>query len=342
MSKTLGRVSTCTMVVAGMIAGGCMETAGRAQTAPADWKIYRSPDYGFTIEYPSDGVFTPGYRIDPQRSMIPVCDETSVACFEYNGDAFKGTVIESLGVSVNVLAECNDIDTEHRSTTTVMIHGTRFQYTEFGDAATGHSEEVHDYRTFHQHACFEVALVTAQSDIGPEQYEEAGIHPIDENALRTVQEDMSRMLQSFVFSGPVGGGAAWISYENRDCAARYEVPAGARIEEVLPYSPGSLSSASANCTQSFAVGDHLYIISEKWDFANNATINDWLAMSAYPGLAHARKTPDGTLEYIDSHLAYRMIRGKLILFAFSDASSTTQRARRNRVFTHLVKSFRCP
>jgi hypothetical protein len=331
-------------VLVGM-AAACVAQSKAPAKSPTGWRTYRSPDYGFTIEYPSGG-FTPGYRLDPQRSMIPVCEATSLACFEYKGDAFKATVIESLGVSVNVLrdsktkADCDYID--NQPVKTIVIHGVPFRFVEAGGAALGQSEGGKVYHAFHQNVCFEITVGSAQWDVGAVEYKELGIHRVNQRALRTVSGEMDRMLHSFVFSGPVRDGPAWNTYVSTNCAAWYEVPSDTEIEEVLPYSPGPPSSESVNCTQSFNEGDRLYVISEKTNFADDSAIDDWLAMSAYPGLAHARKAADRTLEYMGSDLAYRVIRGELILFAVSNANGASQPAQSDRTFAHLVESFRCP
>ena len=201
-------------VFAGLVAVCAGQSTSQSNVTPVGWHTYHSTNYGFSIDYPIDGSFGAGDRVGGERSMIPICDSTSVACFEYTGHAFVDTVIQSLGVSVNILreetteADCTDMDDISHTSKVVVIHKTRFHVAEIGSAAAGSSESGTIYHAFHQHVCFEISLGTAYSDIGPAQYEEYGLHPVDANALRAVQGEMNRMLHSFRFKGTTVLGAA--------------------------------------------------------------------------------------------------------------------------------------
>jgi len=331
-----------------LIATGECQSTSRSTAPPADWKTYHSPEYGFTIEYPSDMTFSSGRPVAArQRSMIPVCADTAVACFEYNGHAFDRTVIESLGLSINILrderteADCADMDDIEHPSKSVVIHGTRFHFAETGSAATGHSEGGPVYHAFHQHVCFEIALGTARTDIGPVQYEEAGIHPIDEKAMRMEQGEMNRMLQSFTFVGRVRDGGAWNRYDNPDCGGSFEYPSDTEIEQVTPYTPQPRVYSPA-CSVSFVERGRVYTIAEKENLRNQGEINDWLSTSAFPDLAHAKKIGNKVLEYRSSDLAYFVVNGKLFLFAVSNAAPQSPRVRGDAVFAHLLKTFRWP
>lgn len=195
--------------IASLTATGDAQSAPHAVAADSGWRTYRSPDYGFTIDYPADGSFTAGHRIEPQRSMIPVCDTTSVACFEYNGHAFDDTAVASLGVSVNILPDATTEEDcyagDDGPVKTIVIHGTRFHLAETGGAAAGSSGGGPVYLAFHRHICFEIVLRTTYSDVAPEEYEEYGLHPLNQcelRALRSAKDEMNRMLQSFRFTRP--------------------------------------------------------------------------------------------------------------------------------------------
>jgi hypothetical protein len=196
--------------IASLIATGDAQSTRHAAAVQSGWRTYRSPGYGFTIDYPGDGSFTSGHRIEPQRSMIPVCDTTSVACFEYNGHAFDDTTLASLGVSVNILPDGKTKEdcyaTGGDPVRKIVIHGTRFHVGETGGAATGSSEGGPVYLVFHRRACYEIALGTAHTDVAPEEYEEYGLHPLNQCELRALcsaQDEMNRMLHSFRFTGRV-------------------------------------------------------------------------------------------------------------------------------------------
>ena len=197
--RWMQRLLTMSLIAVGAASSGCC-----AATPPAGWQTYRSPGYGFTINYPGDGSFTSGYQLDPLGSTISACNAASAACFQYKGHAFDGTIIESLKVSVNILgdrgteAECSDIS--EQPVKTILIHGARFHFAETRGGGGDESEIINVYRAFHQHICFEVTLATVRFDYSPEEYEEYGLHPFDPCALRSAQDEMSRMLQSFTFT----------------------------------------------------------------------------------------------------------------------------------------------
>lgn len=318
--------------------------------APAGWKTYHSTVYGFSIGYPGDGSFTPGNRIQPQRSMVPVCDDTSVACFEYSGRAFDHTVIESLGVSVNILrgvtsqADCNQIDQKPASS--VIINGTRFVFEETGSAAAGNSAGGPVYRAFHQNVCFEITLFTAQSDLPPAQYQESGIEPLNEDALRKAHDVMNRMLHSFVFAGRVLEQSPWSVYRDSKCGSEFEVPAGSEVQQQPPFTPpasiDTRPTLAPTCGQWFTSRGHVYAISEKVDFSSRKQIDEWLSLSAFPPLAKAARIGNGNLEYKGSDRAYLVIRGQLFLFSVSGVAAQSRPVHEDPVFTHLVASFRWP
>lgn len=145
----------------------CVTAGASAESKSTKWQTYRSPDYGFTIEYPQSMTMYPDRPVKaPERSMFPVCEWT-LACFQYNGDAFHNTNVQSMGVSVNVLremkteGECNQIDTGTRAVKIMTINGILFHYGDTDEAGLGSGRSVTQYRAFHQNVCFEVALVTA-------------------------------------------------------------------------------------------------------------------------------------------------------------------------------------
>jgi hypothetical protein len=332
------------------MAAVCTAQPQRAPSAPAGWRTYHSADYGFTIDYPADMTFYSGHPIPPpHRSMIPVCDDTTVACFEYNGHAFDGTTVEAIGVSINILrdeateADCADIDDIRRASKAALIHGIRFHFAQIRGAAAGHSEGGTVYRVFHQHICYEIALNRAFTDVGPEQFNEEGVHPVDQRAVRAVQDQMHRMLDSFRFAGPVRDGAEWRPYPDSEstCDGQFEVPFGADVEEVNPASQNGVYSSGVTCAVTFADRDRLYLIAENVDLGDSHRIDEWLAKSAFPNLAHARRFPNGTLEYRSTNLAYFVIHHELIVFAVSNPANGSQ-PERDRVFDHLVGSFRMP
>jgi len=173
-------------------------TSSFSASVPAGWKTYRSPDYGFVIAYPKDFKHYTN-ATDAQLAVVAICNMTTAACFEYSGKQYEGTRFEAAGVAVNILsdahteAECNKIDTGQYPIKTARINGIRFHYGETGGAAAGNVIGGPVYRTFHEHACFELALqvVTDNTDHGIEDY-----HNFDSTKM---EKKLQRILHTFRF-----------------------------------------------------------------------------------------------------------------------------------------------
>lgn len=319
-----------------------------AWAAPEAWPTFRSPDFGFTIQYPDDLPFAPGWPLPPpQHSMLPICDpRTTVACFQYNGDAFDHTVIQALGVSINVLRDrktendCNEIYS--RPTQTTMIHGTRFHYARVASAAAGSSASATYYRALYQGVCFEITLGTARSDIDAAQYEESGIQPLDKDELRRVHGEMERMLHTFAFAGPIQDGAAWNVYHDEGCGATFEYPEGAVVKIVIPYTPAGAASNGISCEQSFTHAGRTYTVAAKVNLNEAGGLNQWLLSNRFPGVDDVRMVlpGDGFGVYRDPLYACFFARDEAFVFTVSDATRTLQFGPRDAVFEHLLQSFR--
>lgn len=209
---------------------------------PARWQTYRSSVYGFAINLPPNMSRGSGTAAAlPQKSVIPICGGTTVACFQYSGDEFNHTVIQGLGMAINVLrnkttaAACDNI--EFNVTKTTAIHGRSFYYAETGRASGGSSEGYTIYRTFYRHVCFEVDLATAQYDIPPAQYGAYGIKPVNRHALHEIQGEMQEMLESFTFVEPAKNGAAHGAYRESRNNNSLQQPSGSAARPVGPYEP---------------------------------------------------------------------------------------------------------
>jgi len=163
---TTGTIKAVGMKGGVQVAVDSINTAGAAAKTSAVWKTYRSPDYGFKIDYPESMNFYSGHPVrPPEISMFPICDGTTIACFQYNGDALKETTTQAVGISVNVLrdarseSECNSIDTGSSPIKTAKIHGAKFHFGDESEAGLGSSRSMTEYRTLYQHVCFEVAVL---------------------------------------------------------------------------------------------------------------------------------------------------------------------------------------
>lgn len=316
---------------------------------PADWQTYRSPDYGFTIAYPASMSFYPGHPVEaPSLSMFPICDDTTVACFEYNGDAFKQTKVQAAGASVNVLRdrkseqECNNIDIgSGPPVKTIAIHRTLFHYGDTGEGGLGSRRTMTEYRTFYQQVCFEVALVVAESSVGPEDEKDEGYHPVNPRAWRRIISDMDRMLRSIVFVGPVKDGLDWNVYYDQGCGGVYDYPSSSTMQELVEYSGAAGDTSRITCAQSFIYQDREYSAVVKVNLNSDSAVNQWLSSTGNPTLDRMEivNRDDQSIEYEDQRHAYIHIRNELFIF---EVSATDQRpipSHKDPVLTHLLESF---
>jgi hypothetical protein len=320
---------------------------GATGTTFSKWHTYRSSAYGFAMKVPADMTFYPGGpTAPPRKSMIPICDRTTVACFQYNGNKLNHTVIQAMGISVNILrgkkteADCNDIRFNVTSPTT--IHGRPFYYAETGSVAAGSSAGGTTYRTYYQHVCFEIAVGTAQSDIPPAQYAESGIKPLNQRTFHEIQKQMDKMLHSFTFVGPVNDGAAWNVYNDWGCGGLFEYPAAATVKNLVPYTMAAFHSHGVTCEQEFTYNGRIYTVAAKVNLNGSRSLNDWLISQGFPSLARvsAITTARGFTEYTAPAFTCFFAQNELYILTLSDAKHKPLPTGGDRVFTHLVQTFK--
>jgi hypothetical protein len=339
----------------------CTAAAGLLLTiAPAwaktarrtDWQTYQSSDYGFRIDYPQTMSFYPGGPVrPPEKSMFPICDEGTVACFEYDGHVFDRTQIQSMGVSVNLLrqfrteADCNRIDTDGPILTTT-INETVFHYAETGDGGLGSSRSGSVYRTLHGGVCFEVALVTALSDLSALDLKIQGRKLASRRTRRKLAAQLKRMLGSFTFVGPVSDKAGWSLFTVPECGETFAYPDSATVETVVP-APSSqpmLNSWGLTCLQEFEYYGRSYAIAAKEDLTSRGAIDAWLDASGLPQLDAMQAIADGPglTEYSSPDAVYFFHGTSLFLVALRDAFQNRKPIPLDRdgVVEHLMSSFR--
>ena len=299
-----------------MVAAGFLVTMTPAWAGPATqtgWRTFRSADYGFRIDYPRTMSFYPGGPVrPPEKSMFPICDEGTAACFEYNGHALDRTQIQAIGLSVNVLredkteADCSSIETDSRPIRSRTIHGTLFHYADAGDGGLGSSRSVSVYRTLHDGVCFEVALVTAQSDLSGQDMKDAGLRPANPGTLRRLTAAMNQMLESFAFVGPVKDGAGWSRFNGSDCGEEFEYPASAAVENVVPSSPFLFNAWGLSCLDRFTYGGRQYAVAAKENLLTRDAMDEWLGAAGFPRLSEMNVIADGPSykEYRNPEIVY--------------------------------------
>jgi hypothetical protein len=274
-------------------------------------------------------------------SMIPVCDETTVACFLYNGH-HEGTNLQAAGVSVNVLRgrkteqDCNKIDTGQYPIKTETINGIRFHYGETDEVAAGNAGGGPVYRAFYQNVCFEVAAITAWNTMESDE-------PDDNKAFDS--KDLDKLLltvvHTFRFVGAVKDGSGWKVDEDGECGGLFEYPEGETVRTIKGYSDASFAPHDISCSRFFTRNGLVYTISAKVNLRENQ-LEPWLESSGYPGLTNARTVAKGKYftEYSAGSYWYFYGQGTVFILSVSDANHNVILSHGDRVFAHFVNSFK--
>jgi hypothetical protein len=334
-------------MVARPVLFGCLflfsTVGGAGLPAASRWQVYRSPDYGFTIAYPASLSFYSGHPDlrETQLSMIPVCDETTVACFLYNGN-HEGTNLQAAGVSVNVLRDrkteqdCNKIDTGQYPIKTETINGIRFHYGETGEVAAGNDGGGPVYRAFYHNVCFEVAALTAWTNMVNDE-------PQDNKAFDSKELDklLLRVVHTFRFVGAVKDGSGWKVYEDSVCGGYFEYPEGETVRTITEYPNASYDSHDISCSRYFTHNGLVYTVAAKVNLKENQ-LEPWLEPSGYPGLTNARTVAKGKYftEYSAGFYYYFYGQGVVYILSVSDANHSVILPHDDQVFTHLLDSFK--
>lgn len=325
-----------------------MTVCGAPENENASWQTYRSPEYGFKIDYPANLRFYPGHPLrPPEASMFAICDYT-VACFQTDDGAFKKTSLQAAGVSVNILrdrkteVECNEIGIGSGPIKTVVIHGILFHYGDTSEAGGRSSRSITAYRAFHEHVCFEVALVTAWSDLGPEDMTDEGLKPMGRRAMHKISSAMDKMLRSFAFTGSARDGAIWNVFSDEECGDVFEYPANVQVQKKIEYSNAAFDSDDIACEQAFAYQGREYQVAAKVNFKDEGALNAWLSHSGYPSLDKMRVAVEGAgfTEFRDQTYVYLFDRRTIFIFTVSDGNHQPVSLEGDRIFEHLLESFR--
>ncbi len=324
-------------------AGGKVD---RPEHRRVGWRTYRSPEYGFTMDYPASISFY-GSHPDPAEmkgSYIPICDQTTVACFEYNGNEYAGTIMEAAGLSVNVLRDfrteqdCNDIESHSIPTKTEIINGINFHYGIIGSGGLGHGEGGPSYRALYQNVCFEIAVgiaVTSARAVEP------GIKQFNDEKLN---ETLDEMVHTFRFIGDVVDGPAWRVYRDGGCGGSFEYPDGDTVVKTIEYSQARYYSNDITCSQYFSSNGRDYTVAVKVQIQDASQLNTWLKSSGLPDLSAAQVVSKSTswTEYEAEPYVYLFGQNRVFILSVSDSEHRAITHEDDHVFSHLIKSFRMP
>jgi len=326
---------------------GCAAACATAVSAlaqnPAGWQTYRSVEYGFAIDHPKD-ITSFGSNPDPQLmrgSYIPICDDTTVACFEYNGDEGEGTNLESAGLSVNVLRDlrtqkdCETIDSNSPPAKAETINGINFHYAETGSVGLGNSEGGPAYRALYQNVCFEVSIGIAESSA--DDGEPGSPKPFDSTRL---EKELIEMVHTFRFTGDVVDGAGWKLYKDGECGGSYEYPDSDTVIVDVAYTNSAYNSNDISCSQHFSDHGRTYAVATKVNLQSENQFEEWLRLSGYPGLPGAQVVMDSKswTEYYAEPYYYVFGEGKGVILSVSDSKHDVISPQGDRVFAHLLRT----
>src|ERR1700693_1729658 len=322
-----------------------LTTICRAGNVPTSWQTYRSPDYGFVIDYPANMTFYPGHPDydETQLSFIPICDTTTVACFQYNGSEYEDTTFKAAGLSINVLRDmrteqdCSKIDTGSSPIKTETINGIKFHYGTTGEGATSHGKGGPAYRAFYQSVCFEIASAIAATNIGA--YDPGAIKQFNSTKL---DELLAKMVHTFKFAGPLKDGPGWKVYYDNMCGGVYEYPEGETVQTTVEYSDARFFSDDIACSRHFAHDGLDYTVAAKVNLKDKNAFESWLKSSGDPDLSKARLVGSSKYcaEYNADSYYYIYCQATAYILSVSDAKHAVVEPRGNPVFRHWLNSFK--
>lgn len=309
------------------------------------WRIYHSPDYGFSIRYPADMTFYPGHPDygETQLSYIPICEYSTVACFEYNGKEYEGTNFEAAGVSVNVLRDmrteqaCGKIDTGSSPVRTVKINGVTFHWGITGEGLMSQFKGGPTYHVFHQNVCFEIVAATAQANMGA--FEPGAVEAFDSARLDAL---LDKMVHTFKFETKVKDGPRWKVYYDNMCGGIYEYPEDETVQTTIEYSQDDYYSNDITCSRNFKRQGRVYTVEVRVNLKDKNQLNTWLTSSIYPDLTKARLIVSSTRcsEYRAGTYYYIFCQGAVYILGVSDVKNRIVDPDNDAVFTHLLNSFK--
>jgi hypothetical protein len=309
------------------------------------WDTYRNPDYGFEIDYP-EKISSFGARPDPalmKGSYIPICETTTVACFEYNGKEYEGTNLESAGLSVNVLRQlrtekdCDTFDENSGAVDVVKINGINFHRAITGSVGMSQGEGGPSYRALYQGVCFEIHAGIADVSVG--SFEPGAIKSFDPEKLLKLLDGMVR---TFRFTGDVVDGPAWKVYSDYGCGGSFEYPDGDTVVRTIEYSQAGFYSNDITCSQYFSNDGRDYTVAVKVPINDVSELNTWLKSLGLPDLSTAQVVAKSTswTEYQVDPYVYVFGQSFVFILSVSDSEHHAITPKGDRVFSHLIETFR--
>jgi hypothetical protein len=311
----------------------------RAQTPPG-WHTYRNSDYGFSIAYPASLKPVDSARGENTGGSMPLCDDTTIACFAYTGQSYKGTNFQGAGFAINVVRDatseqaCRNLDsTASSSPGKITIFDTRFDHNAIAEGAMSHQQAGDSYRTYRQGVCFE--MKTGINTVSLGVYDPGTLKPFHPEKLRLLLRDMA---DTFRFIGPVKYGAAWKISRDSGCGGTFEYPADATAQITAENIASRPNSDRITCSRSFTFGGRDYTL----DVKNGRVDDAWLKSSGYVPLNNAMVV-SRSAHYTDYQAgSYYYVYRPGLIYIFS-ASGPEHRAidpESDPIYRHWLASFR--
>lgn len=338
-----------------VLLGFCL-LPGAAADAQSQWHTYQSPDYGFSVRYPSTFKSLSLHPVaqNQEFSMIPICDTTAVACIERPGIRN----LQAAGVSVNILRDNKTADACYKSDEQVgpfkpiTVHGMNFRTAEFGDAATGHSATGNLYRIFHNDVCFEIVVATAWVDVWT--VEDEGPR-IGAQTIKRISGELNAILHTFTFTGPVADGPSWSVFYDGGCGSRFEYPSAATVIQTIPWENEAYRTNKISCSEHFIDHGRDYTVAVKSNLAD-PQIHDvagsrsagthirkdaWLQSNGYPTISSGQQisATDSVTEYRAGAYYYFVSETDVTILSVAGADHQPLSPANDPVFAHLLRSF---
>ncbi len=193
------------------------------------------------------------------------------------------------------------------------------------------------YRAFYQNVCFEVAVVTAWTNISA--YDSGEIKAFDSKDLDKL---LLSVVHTFRFVGAVKDGSGWKVYEDSECGGSFEYPEGETVRTIKGYSDASFAPHDISCSRFFTHNGLVYTISAKVNLKGKParTVARVIRVSRTDECANGGEWE--VLHRIQCRVLLVFLRSGDVMYilSVSDANHNVILPHDDQVFTHLVDSFK--
>jgi hypothetical protein len=171
--------------------------------------------------------------------------------------------------------------------------------------------------------------------------DEPGIKQFDDKELNKI---LNEMVHTFRFIGDVVDGPAWKVFSDWGCGGSFEYPDGDTVVKTIEYSQAGYYSNDITCSQYFSNDGRDYTVAVKVQINDVSKLNTWLKSLGLPDLSTAQVVSKSTswTEYQVEPYVYVFGQNTVFILSVSDSEHRAITPNGDRVFSHLMKSFRMP